>query len=293
MATINDWLEGARVRTLPASLAPVIIGAGVAVDEGGFSLPRTLLAAVVALAFQIGVNFSNDYSDGVRGTDDFRTGPPRLTGGGKASPKLVLKLALAFFALGALAGFVLVALSGKWWILAVGAASILAAWFYTGGKNPYGYMGLGEVFVMVFFGWVATVGTVYLQTGTAPATAWISGTGVGFIACALLMVNNIRDIPTDKLTGKRTLAVRMGDRAARYSFVVLLVLPLVLLFALVVLGRPWTLLPLVLALLVGPISRSVLGGAKGRELIPALKYTGLYELSYGVLLCAGFVIGTL
>lgn len=292
MATVNDWLEGARIRTLPAAVAPVILGAAIAFDEGGFSLPRTLLAAIVALAFQIGVNFSNDYSDGVRGTDDYRQGPPRLTGGGKASPKLVLYVAIAFFALACLAGFILVILSGKWWILAVGVAAVVAAWFYTGGDKPYGYMGLGEVFVLVFFGWVATVGTVYLQSGTAPLVAWIAGTGVGLIACSLLMVNNIRDIPTDSQTGKHTLAVRMGDRLARRVFVAMLVVPLLLAVLIALTGWIWALLALVCAPIAYVVSQNVLSGATGRELIPALKNAGLYELAYAVLLGAGIVISS-
>lgn len=293
MATVNDWLEGARIRTLPAAVAPVILGAAIAFSEDGFSLPRTLLAAVVALAFQIGVNFSNDYSDGVRGTDDFRQGPPRLTGGGKASPKLVLYVALGFFALACLAGLILVILSGKWWILGVGVAAVVAAWFYTGGDKPYGYMGLGEVFVLVFFGWVATAGTVYLQSGTAPLVAWIAGTGVGLIACSLLMVNNIRDIPTDSKTGKHTLAVRMGDSRARQVFVGMLVVPLVLVVVIALMGWPWSLLALITAPIVWVISRGVLGGAKGLALIPALKNAGLYELAYALLLGAGMVISSI
>lgn len=291
MATVNDWLEGARIRTLPAAVAPVILSAAIAYDEGGLSLPRTLLAALVALAFQIGVNFSNDYSDGVRGTDDARQGPPRLTGGGKADPKLVLKVAIAFFALACLAGLVLVALSGQWWLLGVGVAAVAAAWFYTGGDKPYGYMGLGEVFVLVFFGYVATVGTVYVQTGTAPALAWISATGVGLIACSLLMVNNIRDIPTDSLTGKNTLAVRMGDRTARRVFVAMLVMPLLLAVVIALLGWSWAWLTMLTAPLVVVISRGVLAGAKGRELIPALKNAGLYELAYALTLGAGIILG--
>lgn len=291
MATVNDWLEGARIRTLPAAVAPVILGAAIAYDEGGLSLPRTLFAALVALAFQIGVNFSNDYSDGVRGTDDARQGPPRLTGGGKADPKLVLKVAIAFFALACLAGLVLVALSGQWWLLGVGVAAVAAAWFYTGGDKPYGYMGLGEVFVLVFFGYVATVGTVYVQTGTAPALAWISATGVGLIACSLLMVNNIRDIPTDSLTGKHTLAVRMGDRTARRVFVAMLVMPLLLAVVIALLGWSWAWLTMLTAPLVVVISRGVLAGAKGRELIPALKNAGLYELAYALTLGAGIILG--
>lgn len=291
MATVNDWLEGARVRTLPASLSPVIAGAGIAAAEGGFSLPRTLLAGGVALFFQIGVNFANDYSDGVRGTDDVRTGPPRLTGGGKASPRTVKMAAFAFFALGALCGLALVALSAQWWLLLVGVAAILAAWFYTGGKNPYGYMGLGEVFVLIFFGYVATVGTVYTQTLTAPWTSWVTGTAVGLIACALLMINNIRDIPTDAQTGKRTLAVRLGDRPARIVFVLMLVVPLLLALAMAIATGRWAiLLTLLLLPTVVRTSRTVLGGGAGSDLIPVLRIVGLYELFFAIFICIGFVL---
>lgn len=291
MATVNDWLEGARVRTLPAAVSPVIIGAGIASADGGFSWIRTLLAAFVALAFQVGVNFANDYSDGVRGTDDLRQGPPRLTGGGTVAPRVVLQIALGFFAAACVAGLVLVALSGHWWLIGLGAGAAAAAWFYTGGKHPYGYMGLGEVFVMVFFGWMATVGTAYVQTGNAPWYAWVAGTGVGLIACALLMVNNIRDIPTDSVTGKHTLAVRMGDRAARYSFVGMLVGAVALMVWLMVAfhGISGLAFLLVGVLAISPI-KVVLSSAAGRSLIPALKHTGIFELNYAILLCAGFVL---
>ncbi|QOQ39313.1 1,4-dihydroxy-2-naphthoate polyprenyltransferase [Trueperella pecoris] len=284
MATIHDWLEGARVRTLPAAVAPVLAGTGVAIAEEGFSFPRALLAAAVALFFQIGVNFANDYSDGIRGTDDVRSGPPRLTGGGKTSPGVVKRAAFAFFALGALAGLTLVVLSGQWWLIGAGLAAVVAAWYYTGGKHPYGYMGLGEVFVMIFFGYMATVGTTYTQTGTAPWMAWVAGTGIGLIACALLMVNNIRDIPTDSQTGKHTLAVRLGEGRARVTFVAMLVGAVA---CYVVIGLwHWPTLSTTAFIGVGPIvlASPVLRGASGRELIPVLRNTGLFELLYGVVL---------
>lgn len=296
MATINDWLEGARVRTLPAAVSPVLVGTGVAMAEGHASWIRALLAAAVALLLQIGVNFANDYSDGVRGTDEFRTGPPRLTGGGKASPRTVKVAAFGCFGLAGLAGSALVALAGQWWLIAVGVAAVLAAWFYTGGKNPYGYLGFGEVFVMVFFGYVATVGTTYTQTGTAPWQAWVGATGVGLVACALLMINNIRDIPTDSVTNKRTLAVRLGDRRARIAFSAMLaaaalcgfILALVdwdvtrgVLFIGMVLVAAWS----------AVLTRRVRSGLSGRDLIPVLRDTGLVELLFGVvvLLAAALV----
>ncbi|VEI13688.1 1,4-dihydroxy-2-naphthoate polyprenyltransferase [Trueperella bialowiezensis] len=282
MATINDWLEGARVRTLPASVSPVLVGTGVAVMHDGASWVRALLAAGVALLLQIGVNFANDYSDGVRGTDEFRTGPPRLTGGGKASPQVVKAAAFASFALAGLVGLILVALTGQWWLIAVGAAAVIAAWFYTGGTRPYGYMGLGEVFVIIFFGYVATVGTTYTQTGTAPWEAWVGGTGVGLIACALLMVNNIRDIPTDSLSGKNTLAVRLGDRRARLAYGLMLAAATACGLTLGITHWPIAAGMVAIGLWAGLLSARVRSGLTGRDLIGVLRDTGLLELGFGV-----------
>lgn len=298
MATLADWLEGARVRTLPAAVAPVLIGTGAAVGLGaadtigvGGVAGRALLAAGVALAMQIGVNFANDYSDGVRGTDDVRTGPPRLTGGGKATPGTVKRAAFASFAVAGVLGLWLVALSQTWWLLAAGVVAVLAAWGYTGGKNPYGYRGLGEVAVFVFFGLFATLGTVYTIAHAISWPAVLGACGAGLIPCALLMVNNIRDLPTDTTVGKRTLAVRLGDRRARVAFALMLVVPLVL-AALVAVVNVWALVP---ALLLAPwaavLSRPVLAGTTGRALIPVLRDTGFYELAYGVLLGAVLALG--
>ncbi|MFA9277505.1 MAG: 1,4-dihydroxy-2-naphthoate polyprenyltransferase, partial [Rhodoluna sp.] len=213
-ATAADWISGARIRTLPLAFAPVAIGSGAASITEQFNAPVALLCLVVALALQIGVNYSNDYSDGVRGTDDYRVGPARLTGSGAADPKKVLAVALAFFALSGFAGIVIVVLTSAWWMLAVGAVAIVAAWFYTGGRRPYGYAGLGEVMVFIFFGLVATLGTTYVQTGTFSQESLLGGIGIGLISCAVLVVNNIRDIATDTLAGKKTLAVRMGRTAS-------------------------------------------------------------------------------
>jgi 1,4-dihydroxy-2-naphthoate polyprenyltransferase len=289
MATLTDWLEGARVRTLPAAVSPVLIGTGAAAGLGQASPVRALLAAGVALALQVGVNFANDYSDGVRGTDDVRTGPPRLTGGGKASPGTVKRAAFLSFGVGAVLGLVLVALSGTWWLLAAGAVAVVAAWGYTGGTHPYGYLGLGEVGVFVFFGLMATLGTTWTQALSLPWTAWAGAVGVGLIACALLMVNNIRDLPTDAQVGKRTLAVRLGNRRARWGYVLMVWLPLVL-GALCALASPWALLVLLLVPWAVRVSRVVLGGAVGRDLIVVLRDTGLLELGYGVLLGVGLAL---
>lgn len=289
MASFKDWMEGARVRTLPAAIAPVLVGTGAALQVGSGSLIRALLAGGVALAFQIGVNFANDYSDGIRGTDDVRTGPPRLTGGGMASPKTVKNAAFLSFAVGALLGLILIAVSGTWWLLAAGAVAIVAAWFYTGGKHPYGYMGLGELFVFIFFGLFATLGTTWTQAGQLPASSWLGAIGVGLIACALLMINNIRDIPTDSQVGKKTLAVRMGDRIARLTFAAMLVIPMILAI-IIALDAPWVLLSLILLPVIALQARRVLGGAQGRELIIVLRDTGLIELGYGITLLIGLAI---
>ncbi|GAA1653953.1 1,4-dihydroxy-2-naphthoate polyprenyltransferase [Georgenia ruanii] len=289
MATLTDWLEGARVRTLPAAVSPVIIGTGAAAGIGQASVGRALLAAGVALALQVGVNFANDYSDGVRGTDDVRTGPPRLTGGGKASPATVKRAAFLSFGVGAVLGLVLVALAGTWWLIAAGALAVVAAWGYTGGRHPYGYLGLGEVGVFVFFGLMATLGTTWTQALALPWTAWAGAVGVGLIACALLMVNNVRDLPTDAQVGKRTLAVRLGDRRARWGYVLMVWVPLVL-GVLCAPASPWALLVLLLVPWAVRVSRVVLGGAVGRDLIVVLRDTGLLELAYGLLLGVGLAL---
>ncbi|MBM7825904.1 1,4-dihydroxy-2-naphthoate octaprenyltransferase [Arcanobacterium pluranimalium] len=284
--SVSDWLEGARIRTLPAAVAPVIAGAAIAFTEDSFSWLRTLLAAAVALFLQVGVNFSNDYSDGVRGTDEFRSGPPRLTGGGKVKPKIVLIVAFAFFGAAGLMGLALVALSGQWWLLTVGALAILAAWFYTGGSHPYGYIGLGEIFVLVFFGYVATVGTVYTQSNTAPLVAWIVATGIGVIACALLMVNNIRDIPTDIKANKRTLAVRLGDTRARKTFVGMVAFAPLLTALTSFFTFPILAVTGLLLFVVPNLSRPVRTGKTGRDLIIVLRNTGFFELAYALLVGA-------
>ena len=289
MATFAAWVEGARIRTLPAAAAPVLVGTGAAYGLDAGSVPRALLAAGVALALQIGVNFANDYSDGVRGTDDVRTGPPRLTGSGSARPRTVKLAALASFAVAAVLGLMLCALSQQWWLLGLGAVAIVAAWYYTGGRSPYGYRGLGEVGVFLFFGLMATLGTTYTQALRLSWPAVVGAVGIGLIACALLMVNNIRDIPTDTLAGKRTLAVRLGDRASRRLYVVMIVAALAL-AAVIAVAHPWALLTLLLVPVVAGLARTVLSGAAGRDLIVALRNTGLLELGYGVLLGTGLVI---
>lgn len=289
MATPRQWIAGARPRTLPAAAAPVLVGSGAAAQIDAFDGWRALLALLVALALQVGVNYANDYSDGIRGTDADRVGPMRLTGSLLAQASDVKRAAFAAFGLGALAGLALVALSGQWWLLAVGVAAIAAAWFYTGGRKPYGYMGLGEVFVFVFFGLVAVLGTTYTQAGRLTWASVLGAVAIGLIACAILMVNNIRDIPTDHVAGKRTLAVRLGDRRARRAYCAMIWVAL-LLGALCALVTPWALLVLLLVVPAALLTVPVLAGARGRLLVPVLGGTGLFELGFGVLLAFALAV---
>ncbi len=289
MATPAQWISGARPRTLPAAVSPVLAGTGAAAALGRADAPRALLALAVALALQIGVNYANDYSDGVRGTDDERVGPFRLTGSLAASAGSVKAAAFAAFGVAASAGLVLVALAQAWWLLAVGAASILAAWYYTGGRRPYGYAGLGEVFVFVFFGLVAVLGTTFTQAGRLSPAAWAAATGIGALACALLVANNLRDIPGDERSGKRTLAVRIGAGRTRLLYAGL-VAAAGLAVAPAALGRPWALLALGAgALALSPL-KAVLRGAQGRALLPVLRDTGRLELGYALLLAVGLAL---
>ena len=264
------------------AVAPVIIGSAAAFDLGSFRWLNAVLAAVVAILLQVGVNYANDYSDGVRGTDDNRVGPLRLTGSGAAPAKSVKYAAFLAFGLAMAAGLALVLLSQAWFLLLVGVGCIAAAWGYTGGRNPYGYLGLGDVFVFVFFGLVATLGTTYTQAGQVNAAAWIGAVSTGLIATALLMANNVRDIPTDRESGKRTLAVRLGDDAARISYVMMLALAL-LLPLLLVGDYPWVLLVLLLLPACLMPSWLMLKGKKRRSLIPVLKQTGLINLGFSVI----------
>jgi 1,4-dihydroxy-2-naphthoate polyprenyltransferase len=284
MATAAQWLEGARPRTLPAAIAPVAAGTGAAALASGFVAWKAALALLVALALQVGVNYANDYSDGVRGTDADRVGPLRLVGSGAARPAVVRNAAMASFAVAGVAGLVL-ALTTAWWLLLVGALCVVAAWFYTGGARPYGYRGLGEVSVFVFFGLVAVVGTTFVQAEAITAVSVLAGVGCGALACALLVANNLRDLETDRVAGKHTLAVRLGDRRTRWFYVVLLVAAFLALVVIGAIHRP-ALATLVTALPASGSARTVLGGARGRDLVPVLKMTGSVLLLYGVLLGA-------
>jgi 1,4-dihydroxy-2-naphthoate octaprenyltransferase len=288
VATPAQWLAGARPRTLPAAVAPVLVGSGAAAALGGFRLLPALLALVVALALQVAVNYANDYSDGRRGTDADRVGPMRLVGSGAAPAKQVLVAAALSFSVAAVAGLGLAALS-SWWLVAVGAVCILAAWTYTGGPIPYGYRALGEVFVFVFFGLVAVVGTTYVQTRTLSGLAFAVSVPVGLLIVAILVVNNLRDIDGDALAGKRTLAVLLGDRRTRVLFAGLFVVAFAVVAAVAV-ARPWALLALVAAPLAVPPARTVLSGGRGPALIGALQGAGRVTLATGVLLGIGLAL---
>jgi 1,4-dihydroxy-2-naphthoate octaprenyltransferase len=290
MATLGEWLEGARPRTLPAALAPVLAGSAVAWFEGGFAPLLAGLALIVALALQVGVNYANDYSDGIRGTDAARVGPLRLVGSGVAKPTHVRAAAFACFAIAALAGLAVVVLTGHWWLVAVGAAAIAAAWYYTGGRRPYGYLGLGELFVFVFFGLVAVTGTVYIQLGLVTDATWWTAIAIGALACAILVANNLRDLEGDRAAGKRTMATRLGDAGTRRFFLGLLLVAAVGVFGVAATSSWWALLGwFMIVTLIGPI-REVVRGVTGRALIPVLKQTGLAELACATGLFVGLLI---
>lgn len=291
MATLADWIQGARPRTLPAAAAPVMVGTAAAIHYEAAHWGAAALALGVALAMQIGVNFANDYSDGVRGTDLNRVGPTRLVASGLASPRAVKLAAFGWLGLGAALGLTLAAVSGHWWLIGIGAVAIAAAWFYTGGKNPYGYRGLGEVGVFLFFGVVAVLGTTYTQVGAVTVVAAIGAVAIGMLACALLMINNIRDIATDTATGKRTLAVRLGERRARRAYVAMIWLPILLALTAMPVTGGWAALVLMLLAPAVVLSLPVLAGAWGRALVLVLGGTGMYELGFAVLFSLGLILG--
>lgn len=285
---MNRWLVGARLRTLPASLVPVAVGTAVAVGRTELIWWRVAAAGLVSLGLQVATNYQNDYADGVRGTDDVRVGPPRMVASGLASPKAVRRATLMIGLLSGLVGMSLVVAVGPE-LLAVGAASMAAGYLYTGGPRPYGYAGLGELFVFVFFGVVATVGSTYVQTERLNGLAFGAAVPVGFLATALLVVNNLRDIPTDTASGKATLAVRMGDPATRALYVAL-VAGSFLALPVLSLARPWALLGLAaIPLALGPL-RHVSRQGPRESLIATLTETAKLQLVFGALLTAGLAI---
>ncbi|MSY90598.1 MAG: 1,4-dihydroxy-2-naphthoate polyprenyltransferase [Actinobacteria bacterium] len=295
---MKDWIAGARPRTLPAALVPVIVGTAAAAGMNGDTnalkglfIWRFVAALVVSLALQIGVNYANDYSDGIRGTDADRVGPMRLTGSGRKSPGAVKRAAFLSFGVAAVAGLSL-AVATSWWLIAVGLVAIAAAWFYTGGPRPYGYAGLGEVFVFVFFGVVATTGSAFVQIERITPLTLLVSIPVGLFATALLVVNNLRDIPGDTESGKRTLAVRLGDKRTRIFYIVLVVLPFFTVPFLCGLSqRPAGAFSMFAVLLARKPVQRVIEGARGPALIPVLGATGKVQLAFGVLISVGLFIG--
>ena len=286
VSKLRLWIAGARLRTLPLAVAPVAIGVGSAAAVQAFNLGLSLLALSVALFLQIGVNYANDYSDGIRGTDDFRVGPLRLTGSKAVPAKQVKYAAFASFALAGLAGLAIVAITQAWWLLAVGALAIIAAWFYTGGKRPYGYAGLGELVVFVFFGPVASVGTAFIQIGRFDGNSLLGGIAAGSWAAAVLMINNIRDIKQDSLSGKRTLAVKLGLRWAKVVYCILVLIPFPILVPFLLL-YPATWIAWMSALFALPLVLIVSTAQTVKEQLLALKLTSFGALTYGVLLAWG------
>ena len=277
MTTIDTWIKGTRPRTLSAAFAPVLLATALA--GSSIKIVEATLALIVGLCLQIGVNYANDYSDGVRGTDLDRVGPTRLVASGLATPSAVKKAAFLAFLIAAMTGLVLAALT-SWWLVAVGAAAIGAAWYYTGGVSPYGYKGLGEISVFIFFGFVATMGSYFVQTNEITWQAFLVAIPMGSLSCSLLALNNIRDRAKDELAGKRTLAVNLGDKGSRRLFVGLLVIAhLATIFI-----TPWALLTLALAPLTISLIRPVLSGASGKDLIPLLGKTGKFQLQFTALL---------
>ncbi len=283
---MNKWVLGARPRTLPAAVVPVAVGTACAVGEGGVIAWRAIAALVVAVAIQIGTNYQNDVGDGVRGTDSARVGPVRLVASGLATPSAVKKAALMSMLVAAVAGLAL-AIAVSPWLLLVGAASFAAGYFYTGGPKPYGYYGFGELFVFVFFGVVATVGAAYVQIEKITAVAVVASIPVGLLATALLVVNNLRDIPTDGPAGKKTLAVRLGDKRTRHMYGLLVLVAFLILPVFGALGRPLAALAFVAVVVARRPVQQVLEGATGPALIPVLGATGRLQIVFGALLALG------
>ncbi len=284
----SRWVLGARPRTLPAAVVPVLVGTAVASSQGGIVVWRAVAAMIVSVAIQVATNYANDYSDGVRGTDEVRVGPVRLVAGGLAPAKAVKRAAFAAFGVAGLFGLALAVAVGPE-LVVVGAASLAAGWFYTGGSRPYGYVGLGEVAVFVFFGVVATVGSAYVHLEHVSGLAVLASVPIGLLATALLVVNNLRDIPTDAAAGKKTLAVRLGDRSTRVLYVgcvagAFAVLPPI------ALARPAALLSFVTLVLAQRPVKAVLGGVSGRDLIGVLVATGQVQLAFGLMLALGIAL---
>jgi len=300
MTSLNIWFQGARPKTLGAAIAPVLVGSSIAFYEKSFNLTISLLALLVSVSIQIAVNYSNDYSDGIKGTDDQRVGPVRLVGQKLASPKCVKTAAILFFLIAALAGLIITILSQQWWFLLLGLSAIVAAWTYTGGPKPYGYAGLGEVFVFIYFGLVAVIGTTYAQTLFFKPYFLLYAISIGLFASAILVANNLRDREKDKQNNKNTLAVKLGDQKTRNLYVLFMVLPFILIVSLFIFNtiNPGTrigatiqiqLLALVLA---WKSIKPVINKVSGKDLIPVLVNTGKTELLWALLVSLALILET-
>lgn len=289
MTSRQEWIQGARPMTLPAAVAPVLVGTAIAYFEGSFRPLIAVLALVVALAFQVGVNYSNDYSDGIKGTDADRVGPVRLVGQGLASAAAVRQAAFMSFGVGAVAGLLIVVLSGLWILIPAGIACIAAAWFYTGGKNPYGYLGFGELFVFVFFGLVAVMGTSFAQTGEYSLLSLLGGIGCGALSVAILVTNNLRDRAQDLVAGKKTLAVRIGDRKTRelYRTTILVAFAMPVVMTAIAGGPQFAYIALATMLSARRPLMAVQGGAQGGELIAVLVDTSKVLILFALSLTVG------
>ena len=290
------WVKGARPRTLPAAMAPVVVGSSLAFWQNHFDFKIALLAMVVALALQIGVNYSNDYSDGIRGTDHSRIGPIRLVGQGLKPAKAVKQAAFLCFGLAALAGIAMTLITELWWFIPIGLLAIISAWFYTGGKNPYGYAGLGELFVFVWFGLVAVIGTTYAQTRELNLPTIAYAVAAGAFACALLVVNNLRDIPSDSQVGKNTLAVKLGDAKTRLLYVALLWIGFGSNLIVAILSTSnsdipsWSGIGFLTAIAAHKPGRAVINKVTGKDLIPVLAGTAKSQMIWATLTSVSIVL---
>ena len=287
MATVKQWVAGARPRTLPAAVAPVLMGSAIADYEKSFHALIALCALIVSISLQIGVNYANDYSDGIRGTDDVRVGPLRLVGQKLAKPETVRLAAILSFLVAIVAGLLMTVLSGLWVLLPIGLSAVVSAWFYTGGKRPYGYLGFGEVFVFTYFGLVAVCGTSVSQTGNLTTLSIIAGSSCGLLSMAILVVNNLRDIPSDITANKRTLAVRLGDKNTRWLYVITVVSGIGFSVALAITGPSLAIFGIFTVAVALEPMKSVMLGASGRNLIPVLAATGRTLLIYSIVVSFG------
>jgi 1,4-dihydroxy-2-naphthoate octaprenyltransferase len=300
MTSLNIWFQGARPKTLGAAIAPVLVGSSIAFYEKSFNLTISLLALLVSVSIQIAVNYSNDYSDGIKGTDDQRVGPVRLVGQKLASPKSVKTAAILFFLIAALAGLIITILSQQWWFLLLGLSAIVAAWTYTGGPKPYGYAGLGEVFVFIYFGLVAVIGTTYAQTLFFKPYFLLYAISIGLFASAILVANNLRDREKDKQNNKNTLAVKLGDQKTRNLYVLLMLLPFILIVSLFIYNQinsgtriGATIQIQLLALVLAWKSiKPVINKVSGKDLIPVLVNTGKTELLWALLVSLALILET-